>query len=73
MPLRVRLVSYIFSQQEFNKWKLNGWIVGDGAPTDAPPIAPSDPVSPNGGAGSNHQDRLNFFLYCDFQYINYIL
>ena len=64
----------MFSQQEFNKWKLNGWIVGDGAPTDAPPIAPSDPVSPNagmavdGGAGSFHQDRLNLFLYCDFKF-----
>ena len=71
MQLSVRLVSYIFSQQEFYKWKLNGWIVGDGAPTDAPPIAPSDPVSPNagtavdGGAGSNHQDRLNLILYYD--------
>ena len=78
MPLRVRLVSHMFSQQEFNKWKLNGWVVGDGAPTDAPPIAPSDPVSPNagmavdGGAGSFHQERLNLFLYCDFKLKIYI-
>ena len=66
----MRLVSHIFSQQEFYKWKLNGWIVGNGAPTDAPPIAPSDPVSPNtgivdGGAGSFHQERLNLILYYD--------
>ena len=31
---------------------MNGWIVGDGAPTDAPPIAPSDPVTIGADAGA---------------------
>ena len=49
--------SHMFSQQEFNKWKRNGWMVGDIGSTDAPSIGLVD------GAASYHQDRLTVSLY----------
>ena len=49
--------SHMFRQQEFNKWKRNGWMVGDIGSTDAPSIGLVD------GAASYHQDRLTVSLY----------